>query len=27
LTDAQDQLQKNLKQTKYMINFGTNHES
>lgn len=27
LTDAQDQLQKNLKQTKYMINFGTNYES
>ena len=27
LTDAHDQLQKNLKQTKYMINFGTNHES
>lgn len=27
LTDAQDQLQKNLKQTKYMINFGINYES
>jgi hypothetical protein len=27
LTDARNQLQKNLKQTKYMINFGTNHES
>ena len=27
LSDAQNQLQKNLKQTKYMINFGTNHES